>query len=109
MSKRPIDIVIIGGGHNGLVAACYLAKAGLSTVVLERREGVFQRDFVHVRTTDAAQAHRFLLGIFRNDIVAHAALGEEQVARRVGLAHEVDHAHRGIRRMRVQPGPSRPG
>jgi len=34
------DIIIIGGGHNGLVAACYLAKAGLKTLVLERREVV---------------------------------------------------------------------
>src|SRR6201988_511813 len=34
------DIVIIGGGHNGLVAACYLAKAGLKVQVLERRESV---------------------------------------------------------------------
>lgn len=32
------DIIIIGGGHNGLVAASYLAKAGLKTLVLERRE-----------------------------------------------------------------------
>jgi len=32
------DIIIIGGGHNGLVAACYLAQAGLKTLVLERRE-----------------------------------------------------------------------
>src|SRR6185295_15121867 len=32
------DVIIIGGGHNGLVAACYLAKAGLKTLVLERRE-----------------------------------------------------------------------
>ena len=31
------DIVIIGGGHNGLVTACYLAKAGLKPLVLERR------------------------------------------------------------------------
>ncbi len=34
------DVVIIGGGHNGLVAACYLAKGGLKTLVLERREVV---------------------------------------------------------------------
>ena len=31
------DIIIVGAGHNGLVAACYLAKAGLKTLVLERR------------------------------------------------------------------------
>jgi phytoene dehydrogenase-like protein len=31
--------VIIGGGHNGLVAAAYLAKNGLDTLVCERRPG----------------------------------------------------------------------
>ena len=34
------DIVIIGGGHNGLVTAFYLAKAGFKPVVLERRNQV---------------------------------------------------------------------
>src|SRR5918999_5393602 len=34
------DVIIIGGGHNGWVAACYLAKGGLKTLVLERREVV---------------------------------------------------------------------
>ena len=33
-------IVIVGAGHNGLVAACYLARAGLKPLVLERRNVV---------------------------------------------------------------------
>src|SRR5438445_2900012 len=34
------DAVIIGGGHNGLVCACYLAAGGLSVAVFERRSVV---------------------------------------------------------------------
>ncbi|MGH2721563.1 MAG: phytoene desaturase family protein [Actinomycetota bacterium] len=39
-SRRARDAVVVGAGHNGLVAAAYLAKRGLDVLVLERRDVV---------------------------------------------------------------------
>src|ERR1044071_3185023 len=36
--KSKYDVVILGAGHNGLVAATYLARAGLSVLVLEKND-----------------------------------------------------------------------
>ena len=56
------DVVIIGGGHNGLVTAFYLAKAGFKPLVLERRP----------QTGGAAITAEFHPG-FRGSILAHSA------------------------------------
>src|SRR5437763_16255957 len=58
----PRDIVIIGGGHNGLVAAFYLAKAGFKPLVLERGNQV----------GGAAITEEFHPG-FRSSVLAHSA------------------------------------
>src|SRR5258705_7201240 len=38
--QTPYDVIIVGAGHNGLVAAAYLARHGRRVLVLERREVV---------------------------------------------------------------------
>src|SRR3954467_9191844 len=38
LAKRDWDAIVVGGGHNGLTAAAYLARADRSVLVLERRE-----------------------------------------------------------------------
>jgi len=64
------DIVIIGGGHNGLVAAFYLAKAGFKPLVLERRAqvgGAAITDEIHPGFRCSTLAHT--AGPIRPDIV----------------------------------------
>src|SRR6185503_771079 len=56
------DVIIIGGGHNGLVTAFYLAKAGFKPLVLERR----------AQTGGAAITEEFHLG-FRCSTLAHSS------------------------------------
>ena len=38
MTSRKFDCVVIGAGHNGLIAAAYLARAGKKVAILERRQ-----------------------------------------------------------------------
>jgi phytoene dehydrogenase-like protein len=40
LAARDWDAIVVGGGHNGLAASAYLARAGRSVLVLERREQI---------------------------------------------------------------------
>src|SRR5258708_10634883 len=64
------DVIIVGGGHNGLVAAFYLAKAGFKPLVLDRRAqvgGAAITEELHPGFRGSTLAHN--TGPLRADIV----------------------------------------
>src|SRR5689334_24890097 len=75
------DVVIIGGGHNGLVTAFYLAKAGYKPLVLERR----------TQAGGAAITEEFHPG-FRCSTLAHSA-----GPLRPEIVHDMELAQHGLK------------
>jgi phytoene dehydrogenase-like protein len=86
------DVIVVGAGHNGLTAACYLAKAGLDVLVLEASDQVGGMTATNATLPEAPE-HRFnegaiqLTGIFRMS----------------GIAEDLDLARYGLRLLPVDP------
>jgi phytoene dehydrogenase-like protein len=84
------DVVIVGGGHNGLVAGCFLARAGLDVVVVE------QRDWLGGMTTtlplvDDAPEHLLSPGAYENVYLRASGVADELGLSRFGY-RELDSA-----------------
>ena len=94
-----VDVVIVGGGHNGLTAAAYLAKAGLSVTVLERLSNfggaaVSEKTFAGV---DAKLSrYSYLVSLLPKQIIEDLGLDIKLAPRRYSSYTPVPESDKGL-------------
>jgi phytoene dehydrogenase-like protein len=87
-TDAPLDVVVVGAGHNGLVAACYLARAGLSVEVVESDDVLGGA----VSTVERWPGVRVDRGSSAHVIIRHS-----------GIVEELDLAAHGLRYIDCDP------
>nr|WP_243663835.1 NAD(P)/FAD-dependent oxidoreductase [Rhodothermus marinus] len=81
------DVIVVGSGHNALVAAAYLARSGRRVMVFERRSHVGGA----VSTVELVPGYRFDLGGSAHILIRLTPVVEELELERYGLAYlEID-------------------
>lgn len=82
------DVVVVGGGHNGLVAACYLSRAGRDVLVVEQSDRLGGGS----RTEELLPGYRF-----DTHSVAH------NLIQATGIIEELRLAEAGLRYVEMDP------
>jgi phytoene dehydrogenase-like protein len=87
------EVIIVGAGHNGLTAACYLALAGLDVLVIERSPSIGGMTSTNELMPETAPGFRF------NEGAIHAT----GIWRASGIAEDLSLASFGLRPLPVDP------
>src|SRR5437868_12156297 len=99
MIKSAYDVVILGAGHNGLVAASYLAGAGLSVLLLEKNDyigGATTSQKVFPDYDAYLSRYSYLVSLLPEKIIRDLNLNIELRRRATGsFTPYVSHAHHG--------------
>ncbi|MDK3255340.1 phytoene desaturase family protein [Blastococcus capsensis] len=81
--SRPPRVLVVGGGHNGLVAACYLARGGADVLVLEQADRLGGGS----RTEEVLPGHRFDLHSAAHNIIQATGIIEDLDLAAAGLEY----------------------
>src|SRR5215475_9194765 len=97
--KNRYDIVILGAGHNGLVAAAYLARAGLTVLLLEKNDyigGATTSQQIFPDYDARLSRYSYLVSLFPQKIIHDLGLNFELQRRAVASCTPyVNHGHYG--------------
>src|SRR5712691_4908538 len=99
--KAKYDVVILGAGHNGLVAAAYLARAGLSVLLLEKNDyigGATTSQKVFPDYDARLSRYSYLVSLFPERIIRDLGLNLELRRRATGsfTPYVMDGQHNGL-------------